>query len=109
MHLYLEWLATTNRKEEWVVLTYEKQALSGAIEVLSRSELPDEFEGTKLYGSPEEDELLNLKEQSYTALLKKMNCGRIAKFSDCRMKQGMDGSLFIMFFRVSSFTTTICT
>ena len=74
------------------MLTYEKQALSGAIEVLSRSELPDEFEGT-----------------SYTALLKKMNCGRIAKFSDCRMKQGMDGSLFIMFFRVSSFTTTICT
>ena len=24
---------------------------------------------------------MNLKEQSYTALLKKMNCGRIAKFS----------------------------
>lgn len=39
------------------MLTYEKQALSGAIEILSRSELPDEFEGTKLYGSPEEDEL----------------------------------------------------
>lgn len=39
------------------MLTYEKQALSGAIEVLLRSELPDEFEGTKLYGSPEEDEL----------------------------------------------------
>ena len=39
------------------MLTYEKKALSGAIEVLSRSELPDEFEGTKLYGSPEEDEL----------------------------------------------------
>ena len=46
-----------NRREEWVVLTYEKQALSGAIEVLLRSELPDEFEGTKLYGSLEEDEL----------------------------------------------------
>lgn len=42
-----------------MVLTYEKQALSGAIELLSKSELPDEFEGTKLYGSPEEakDEL----------------------------------------------------
>ena len=46
-----------NRREEWVVLTYEKQALSGAIEVLLRSELPDEFEGTKLNGSPEEGEL----------------------------------------------------
>ena len=33
---------------------------------------------------------MNLKEQSYTALLKKMNCGRIAKFSGCRMKQDMD-------------------
>lgn len=33
---------------------YEKQALSGAIEILSQSELPDRFEGTKLYGSPEE-------------------------------------------------------
>ena len=40
-----------------MVLTYEKQALSGTIEVLLRSELPDEFEGTKLYGSLEEDEL----------------------------------------------------
>lgn len=39
------------------MLTYEKQALSGTIEVLLRSELPDEFEGTKLYGSLEEDEL----------------------------------------------------
>ena len=41
------------------MLTYEKQALSGAIEVLSRSELPDKFEGMKLYGSSEEakDEL----------------------------------------------------
>ena len=39
------------------MLTYEKQALSGTIEVLLRSELPDEFEGTKLYGSVEEDEL----------------------------------------------------
>ena len=29
-----------------------------------------------------------------------LNCGRIAKFSDCRMKQGMDGSLFIMFLDV---------
>ena len=38
------------------MLTYEKQALSGAIEVLSRSELPDTFAGTKLYGSPEEAE-----------------------------------------------------
>ena len=40
-----------------MVLTYEKQALSGTIEVLLRSKLPDEFEGTKLYGSLEEDEL----------------------------------------------------
>ena len=37
------------------------------------------------------------QEQSYTALLKKMNCGRIAKFSDCRMKQGMDGSLSVSY------------
>lgn len=37
-------------------MTYEKQALAGAIEVLSRSELPDKFEGTKLYGTPEEAE-----------------------------------------------------
>ena len=46
-----------SQKEALVVLTYEKQALSGTIEVLLRSELPDEFEGTKLYGSLEEDEL----------------------------------------------------
>ena len=41
------------------MLTFEKQALSGVIELLSQPELPDEFEGTKLYGSPEEakDEL----------------------------------------------------
>ena len=39
------------------MLTYEKQALAGTIEVLLRYELPDEFEGTKLYGSLEEDEL----------------------------------------------------
>ena len=41
------------------MLTYEKQALSGAIEILSRSELPDKFAGMKLYGSSEEakDEL----------------------------------------------------
>ena len=30
--------------------SYEKQALSGAIEILSQSELPDRFEGMKLYG-----------------------------------------------------------
>ncbi len=41
------------------MLTYEKQALSGAIEILSQSELPDRFEGMKLYGFSEEakDEL----------------------------------------------------
>lgn len=41
------------------MLLNEQKALSSAIEVLSRSELPNEFEGTKLYGSPEEakDEL----------------------------------------------------
>ena len=54
------------------MLTYEKQALSGAIEVLLRSELPDEFEG-----------------QSYTALPKKMSYGRTVKFFGCQMKQGM--------------------
>lgn len=39
--------------------SYEKQALSGAIEILSQSELPDRFEGMKLYGFSEEakDEL----------------------------------------------------
>ena len=36
-----------SQKEALVVLTYEKHALSGTIEVLLRSELPDEFEGTK--------------------------------------------------------------
>ena len=41
------------------MLAYDKQTLSGAIEILSQSELPDKFEGMKLYGSPEEakDEL----------------------------------------------------
>ena len=33
--------------------SYEKQALSGAIEILSQSELPDRFEGMKLYGFSE--------------------------------------------------------
>ena len=74
------------------MLTYEKQALSGAIEVLLRSELPDEFEGTKLYGSP-----------------KKMNYGRTVKFFGCQMKQGMDALQSIRFFLVLSFTITICT
>ena len=44
------------------MLTYEKQALSGTIEVLLRSELPDEFEGTKLYGSLEEDNIVVLSD-----------------------------------------------
>lgn len=37
----------------------EQKALVSAIEMLSKTELPDEFEGTKLYGSPKEakDEL----------------------------------------------------
>ena len=44
--------------------SYEKQALSGAIEILSQSELPDRFEGMKLYGFSEEakDELRNLRQ-----------------------------------------------
>ena len=52
--------------------SYEKQALSGAIEILSQSELPDRFEGMKLYGFSEEakDEL-------------RQDC----KFFDYRMKQ----------------------
>ena len=37
-----------------------------------------------------------------------MNCVRTVKYSGCRMKRGMDGLLFIMFFRVLSFTITIC-
>ena len=74
-----------SQKEALVVLTYEKQALSGTIEVLLRSELPDEFEGTKLYGSLEEDEL----RQGW--------------------KQGMDALQSIRFFLVLSFTITICT
>ena len=43
--------------------SYEKQALSGAIEILSQSELPDRFEGMKLYGFSEEakDELRQVK------------------------------------------------
>lgn len=36
------------------MLTYKKQALTGAVEILSQIELPDRFEGTKLYDSPEE-------------------------------------------------------
>lgn len=63
------------------MLTYEKQALSGTIEVLLRSELPDEFEGTKLYGSVEEDEL-------------RQDC----KIFGCQMKQGMDALQSIRFF-----------
>lgn len=75
------------------MLTYEKQALSGTIEVLLRSELPDEFEGTKLYGSLEEDEL-------------RQDC---KNFFGCQMKQGMDALQSIRFFLVLSFTITICT
>ena len=74
------------------MLTYEKQALAGTIEVLLRSELPDEFEGTKLYG-----------------LSKKMNYGRTVKFFGCQMKQGMDALQSIRFFLVLSFTIMICT
>ena len=74
------------------MLPYEKQALSGTIEVLLRAELPDEFEGTK-----------------YTALSKKMNYGRTVKFFGCQMKQGMDALQSIRFFLVLSFTITICT
>lgn len=41
------------------MLANEKQTLSGALEILSQSELPDNFEGIKLYGTTEEakDEL----------------------------------------------------
>ena len=74
------------------MLTYEKQALSGAIEVLLRSEFQT-----------------NLKGQSYTALPKKMNYGRTVKYFGCQMKQGMDALQSIRFFLVLSFTITICT
>ena len=74
------------------MLTYEKQALSGTIEVLLRSELPDEFEGTKLYGSVEEDEL-------------RQDC-KIFRLSN---ETGMDALQSIRFFLVLSFTITICT
>lgn len=74
------------------MLTYEKQALSGAIEILSRSELPDEFEGTKLYGSPEEDEL-------------RQDC-KIFRLSN---ETGYGLITVYQVFRVLNFTTTICT
>ncbi len=38
------------------MLTYEKQVFTSVIEILSKTELSDEFEGTKLYGSLEEVE-----------------------------------------------------
>lgn len=74
------------------MLTYEKQALSGAIEVLLRSELPDEFEGTKLYGSPEEDEL-------------RQDC-KIFRLSN---ETGHGRITVYQVFLVLSFTITICT
>ena len=70
-----------SQKEALVVLTYEKQALSGTIEVLLRLNCQT-----------------NLKGQSYTALSKKMNYGRTVKFFGCQMKQGMDALQSIRFF-----------
>lgn len=64
--------------------SYEKQALSGAIEILSQSELPDRFEGMKLYGFSEEakDEL-------------RQDC----KISDYQMKQDTERLPSIRFSR----------
>lgn len=74
------------------MLTYEKQALAGTIEVLLRSELPDEFEGTKLYGSLEEDEL-------------RQDC-KIFRLSN---ETGHGRITVYQVFLVLSFTITICT
>ncbi|MDO4269090.1 MAG: hypothetical protein Q4C73_11515, partial [Eubacteriales bacterium] len=37
---------------------YEKSALAGAADILAHPKLPDKFEGTELYGSPEEEDVL---------------------------------------------------
>lgn len=74
--------------------SYEKQALSGAIEILSQSELPDRFEGMKLYGFSEEakDEL-------------RQDC-KIFRLSN---ETGHGKITVYQVFQVLSFTITICT